>query len=488
MERSPSDRPGLKRSLGLLHVTSLVVGTIIGASIFVQPSEITRHVPTLTGVLLVWTASGLLTVIGALVCAELASAFPDAGGPYVFLGREYGPVMGFLWGWAMFWSVHSGIIAAMAMVFARYAAYFAPLDEWGMRGAAVAAILALSAINYVGVAYGSRLQTAFTIVKVAAILLLVTAGFLFGAGGPSPDAASPAPAAAGAALSVDGFLLAMVAGLFAFGGWHMATYAAEETRDPRRTLPRALAIGTLVVTVCYIALNAAYLSVLPLATVVSSTRVAADAAVAMMGGGGATVMSTLVVFSVFGALSGVILAGPRAYYAMARDGALFSCFAAVHPRFQTPHRAIALQAAWASVLAATGTYRDIFSRVIYTEWIFFALMALGLFRLRRRPDYAPMYRVWGYPLLPALFVVASLVVVINRIWTSPTDSLIGLGLVAAGAPVYWIARRREGAYERAGGGAAAPAARGTWRPAADESPAARARASGVDGGGKGDTI
>ncbi|NIP79115.1 MAG: APC family permease, partial [Gemmatimonadetes bacterium] len=195
------------------------------------------------------------------------------------------------------------------------------------------------------------------------------------------------------AFTLGDFALALVAGLFAFGGWHMVTYNAEETLDPERTIPRALVVGTLVVTACYILLNAVYLYVLPLETVAASDRVAADAADAVLGRGGGMIMSALVVFSTFGALSGIILAGPRVYYAMARDGLLFRWLGEVHPRYRTPHRAIVLQAVWASVLVSTGTYRALFTRVIYTEWIFFGLMAVGLILLRRGPGPTPPYQV-----------------------------------------------------------------------------------------------
>jgi APA family basic amino acid/polyamine antiporter len=201
-------------------------------------------------------------------------------------------------------------------------------------------------------------------------------------------------------------------------------------------------IGVLVVTLCYIALNAAYLYVLPLERVATSTRIAADAASVLVGPSGAAAMSALVVFSTFGALNGIVLTGPRVYYAMARDGLLFRWLGDIHPRFETPHRAIVLQAVWSSVLVATGTYRQLFTRVIYTEWIFFGLMAAGLFLLRRRPGYAPDYRTWGYPLAPAAFAIASFVIVANQIVTDPVESATGLLLVLIGLPIYAIWLRK----------------------------------------------
>jgi APA family basic amino acid/polyamine antiporter len=430
----------LRPSLGLTHATAMVVGTIIGASIFVQPSEITKLMPSVSGILLVWLAAGVLTLAGALVCAELASAFPQTGGVYVFLKEAYSPALGFLWGWAMFWSMHSGIIAAIATVFARYAAQFVPLTDTGLRLVAVSVIVGLSAVNYVGVRHGGLIQNVFTAAKVLAILAIVSAGLVWH--GPAHAVASAGVGAGD--LSVRGLILAIAAGLFAYGGWHMVTYTAGETKDPARTIPRALLIGTLIVTACYAGLNAIYLRVLPLDAVRASTRVAADAADVLFGGGGASIMAALVMVSTFGAVNGIILVGPRVYYSMARDRLLFKSVGAVHPVFGTPHRAIVLQAIWSSALALTNTYGALFSRVIYTEWIFFALMAAGLMRLRRRPDYRPSYRIVGYPLVPVTFVVASVVIVAIQMSASPRDSLIGMAIVIAGLPVYgWWSRARS---------------------------------------------
>lgn len=425
----------LQRSLGVSHATAMVVGTIIGASIFVQPSEITRQMPTVGGILLVWVGAGLLTICGALACAELASAFPRTGGVYVYLTETYSPAAGFLWGWAMFWSMHTGIIAAIAMVFARYAAVFIPMSDTGLRLTAVGLILVLSVVNIFGVKHGGRVQTIFTAAKVTAIVLMIIAGTWLTWGQPMPAVPEVTTGA-----TFNGFALAMVAGLFAYGGWHMVTFTAGETRDAATTIPRALVFGTLIVTVCYAGLNAIYLRVLPLETLRASTRVAADAADALLGSGGAGAMAVLVMVSTFGAVNGIILTGPRVYYSMAQDGLLFRWFGETHPRFQTPHRALVLQAVWASLLTLTDTYRALFTRVIYTEWIFFALMVGGLFVLRRRAGYTPTYRIWGYPVIPALFVIASLTIVAVQIASDPGNSAIGLGMVLLGWPVYrlWV--------------------------------------------------
>lgn len=435
----PPSETALVRTMGLPQAVAMVVGIIIGASIFVQPSEVTRLVSNVPALLGVWLLAGLLTLCGALVCARLAIAFPKTGGVYVYLSETVSPVAGFLWGWAMFWSMHSGIMAAIAVVFARYVGWFVPLDDRGMRLVAVGGIFVLSMINYVGVRPGSAAQTLLTAAKLAAILAILVLVYVLA----PPVAhhtvhAAPLP-------PLRNFVLSVGAGLFAFGGWHMVTYAAEETRRPEVTIPRALIIGTLIVTACYLGLNAAYLRVLPIEKVLASNRVAADAASVLVGPSGAAFISGLVIVSALGSLNGIILSGPRVYYAMANDGLWFRWMAAIHPRFRTPHLAILAQSVWACVLVATGTYRSLFTRVVYTEWLFFGLMTAGLLRAIHS-GRIPVSRRWSYTLIASLFIASCLVIVANELAASPVDSAVGLLLVAAGLPVYyfWARQRAQG--------------------------------------------
>ncbi len=409
--------------MGLVRTTAMVVGIIIGASIFVQPSEVSRHVSTTRAMFAVWTAAGILSIAGAIVSATLASRFPKTGGIYIYLKETISPGVGFLWVWAMFWSAHSGIIAAIAMVLARYVSVLAPLGDRGTTFVAIACILLLSAINYFGVRAGSTVQTAFTIAKMAAIAGILIAVTLI---------ASPRPSSSIVANSAHGwreFLLGISAGLFAFGGWHQVTYAAGETHRAEKTIPRALLIGMGIVTISYLSLNAAYLRVLPLATVLNSQHVASDAAGVLVGPRGAELVAVLVIVSAIGGLSGTILAGPRVYYAVARDGLAWRAMGQAHPRFQTPHLAIAAQAIWSCALVATGTYRTLFTRVVYTEFLFFGLMAIGLMRLERRLTIAPL-----------LFLLGCAVVVINQLTADLKEAAIGLLLVAAGLPVYYFSK------------------------------------------------
>lgn len=445
MSASPgATGPSLTRTISLTQATAMVVGTVIGTSIFVQPSEITREVPTVTGILVAWLAAGALTFVGALVCAELASAFPVTGGVYVFLREAFSTRMAFLWGWANVWSIHAGVVAAIAMVAGRYLAFFVPMSELAQQVAAAGVILAISAVNAVGVRAGTAVQTAITGAKLAAIVLLLGLGLGFARAG----SGDPFHLGLGelAAVPIDRLLTGVVAGLFAFGGWHVVTYTAGETTDAARTVPRALMLGTLIVTTCYVGMNAVYLRVLPLDAVRASPRIAADVAEALVGRGVAGAVSALVVLSAVGALFGIMLAGPRMYLTMARDGVMVPWIDAVHPVYRTPHRAIWLQGAWASVLVVTGSYSTLFMRAIYTEWFFFALLAVGLFRLRARASYRPVYRMWGYPVAPALFVLVSAAIVANQFWTRPVEALIGALIVASGWPVaVWLTNRAGGA-------------------------------------------
>jgi APA family basic amino acid/polyamine antiporter len=268
-------------------------------------------------------------------------------------------------------------------------------------------------------------------VKVLAVFAIMILGWTLGASAP----VSSAPAMP---VSAANFLLAVGAGLFAFGGWHMVTYTAEETINPTQTIPRSLMIGIVVVTVSYMGLNAVYLRVLPIEQVMSSSRVAADAFETLIGPGAAGVISAVVMFSSFGALNGIVMVGPRVYYQMAQDGLWFRFTGHLHPTFQTPDRAIIVQAVWSSVLVMTGSYRALFTRVIYTEWIFFALLALGVVLMRRRPGYAPAWRMPLVPLAPIAFIVVSLMIVVNQIRVDVASAAMGLGIVATGIPAYYL--------------------------------------------------
>src|SRR6476646_2304205 len=436
----------LRRSMGLTAATSMVVGIIVVASIFVQPSEVTLLVPNRSGVILAWLVSGVLTLCAALVCAELARLFPDTGGVYVFLKQVYSPALGFLWGWTMFFVMHAGILAAIAVVLARYAGYFFGLSDSSVRMLAMAAVLLVSFIQYLGVKQGSAVQVVLTVAKVCAVALLCALIFTFG-----KTTHHDVIASADQPVHFASFGLAVAAGLFAFGGWHMVSYSAGETRNPERTIPRALIIGVLIVTACYTLLNAAYLYVMPLGSVATSTRVAADAMERVLGPVGSKAITVVIIVSALGSLNGIALAGPRVYYAMAQDGLVFRWMGALHPKRQTPYLAIAAQAVWACILATTNSYRALFGRVIYTEWLFFALLAAGIFVLHRRGQYTPKFLAFGYALLPIVSCVTSAAIAANQIWAAPRESFWGLSLLLMGLPVYFFWAHRTATQRAARG-------------------------------------
>jgi APA family basic amino acid/polyamine antiporter len=287
---------------------------------------------------------------------------------------------------------------------------------------------------------GSAVQVTLTAAKLCAIALMCA--LIFTLGRTAHDAV---PVSAGQPIRLTSFGLAVAAGLFAFGGWHMVSYSAGETRNPERTIPRALIYGVLIVTACYTLLNTAYLYVMPLSSVATSTRIAADAMARVLGPRGSKAITVVIIVSALGALNGIALAGPRVYYAMAEDGLAFRWMAALHPTRRTPYLAIAAQAVWACFLATTNSYRALFTRVIYTEWLFFALLAAGIFVLHHRGQYAPKYLAFGYPLLPVVSLVTSAAIAGNQIYAAPRDSFVGLSLLLLGLPVYffWAARRSK---------------------------------------------
>ena len=442
-----SARQELKKDIRLHHATAMVVGIIIGASIFVQPSEITGPVPSLSGAALVWLAAGVLTFFGALVAAELASTFPESGGVYAYLREAFSPLVGFLWGWAMFWTMHTGIIAAIAMVFARYLAYFLPLGDMGIKLAAVAAILLLSWVNYLGVKQGSNLQTAFTAAKVLAILLMIGVGFALGTPAESVSRASrrlrhgysSTQRSQAAAVRPPGRGLPPGLPHCTGGGplrlRRMAHGDLQRRGDrrTRKTIPRALTIGR---PDCHRLLHRPERRLLLCPSPGDGHQLRTGRGRCRRCRGGAREALScpaLVVFSTFGAISGIILAGPRVYFAMARDGLLFRWLGAVHPTRGVPHRAIWLQGIWACFLVLTGTYRALFTRVVYTEWIFFGLMAVGLFLFRRRPGVeAGAIPPGAIPLVPAVFAFSAFAIVINQVVADPVESSLGLGFRAPG--------------------------------------------------------
>jgi APA family basic amino acid/polyamine antiporter len=428
----------LLRAIGPLGATAIVVGNVIGSGIFLIPHNVAQKVGSAEALLAVWIVGGVLSLAGALSLGELGAAIPEAGGVYVYLREAYGKLAGFLYAWTEVLVITAGSIAALGVAFSIYAASLVPLSPAAQKVVAVGAIALLTAVNVIGVREGTAVQTVFTLAKLSGLAIIV--GFALFAPAAEPVAsAQPLPTPA---TTFSSFAVALIGVIWAFNGWHHFSLAAGEVKDPARVVPRAYLLGLLIITGAYLAANLAYLRVLSLEALAERQTVAAAAMEAMTGPRGATFVSVLILCSIFGALNGTVLAGPRACYAMARDGVLFSFFARIHPRFKTPAPAIVLVGAWSAVLALSGTYEELFTYVMFAGWIFLAAATLAVLVLRRRrPELPRPYRTWGYPWTPLIFVAGALVVTVNTLVTNPVEAGIGLAIVACGVPVFLFWRR-----------------------------------------------
>jgi APA family basic amino acid/polyamine antiporter len=415
-----------------------VVGTIIGSGIFLVPHNVALHVGSPGALLSVWVVGGVLSLAGALSLAELGAATPEAGGIYVYLRQAYGKLIAFLYGWAMLLVAESGGVATLAVAFAIYSGNFLPLAPFHQKLVASGVIAVLTVVNILGVRKGAAVQTIFMFAKLGGLAIIVGLA-LFSPGITTVGSSLPLPTPH---TTLGSFGVALVGVLWAYHGWQHLSYAAGEVKDPGRVLPRSFLWGTLLIILVYLSANLAYLRVLSLGALVEHQRVAARAMEALAGPRGAALVSALILCSIFGALNGNILGGARVLYAMARDGVFFEAVGRVHRRFETPAVALVLQGVWAIVLATSGTYEQLYTYVIFTAWVFYAGAVLAVVVLRRRlPQLARPYHVWGYPFLPIAFSIAALAIVGNTLARSPRESLMGLGLVLLGVPIYLVWRR-----------------------------------------------
>ncbi len=433
-----------RRALGPFDATMVVIGGIIGAGIFLTPSIVAQRLDTPLLVLGVWVAGGVIALAGAFSYAELGALFPKAGGQYVYLRDGLHPLAGFLYGWALLLVIESGAIAAVAITFATYALRVVAGPETAKVPLAIASLVVLSVINYVGVKPGSRVLNVLVVLKVAALAILVGAGFIAaGHAGWFTDARATAP---GSPSTIVAFGAALVPILFTYGGWQNVNYVGEEIRDVKRNMPIALMAGTTAVVLIYVTVNIVYLRALGLQGLAASTAPAADAARRMFGPGGDVFVSAAIAVSTFGFLDLAILAPTRVYYAMAADRLFVPALARLHPRFQTPSLAIVVQSAWSCFLALTGTYEQLTDYVVFADWIFFGLTVYTVLPFRRavplasRPPDA--FRAPGYPVVQVLFSAIAAAVVLSVIRANPASAAKGAVLIALGIPVYyWYARR-----------------------------------------------
>ena len=437
---------------------SIVIGTVIGSGVFLVPSTMIRAVGSVQLLFVVWIVAGLLSLFGALTYAELAAAMPEAGGEYVYLSAAYGPFWGYLYGWTQFWVAKSGSIATLAAGFYTYLTIFFPVFGLnfltiplpiGPGGSllhihygqllAIALILCLGGVNYLGVRAGGGVQVVVTAIKLGLLAAVVAVGLLAGKG-PLAHLSGHIPATAGIA----GFFTAMVSALWAYDGWNNVSMVSSEVKDPQRNLPRALIFGTLAVIAIYLLINLAYFYVLGASKVGASPHVAAD----MMGtiGGHVAVagITVAVLISIFAALNGSILSGARVPYAMARDGLFFRSAAVVNPKFRSPGNAMIMLCLWSSVVVLSGWFDDLYNFVIFGSWILYLMTAASVIVLRwKRPQMERPYRVIGYPFVPVLFIAVALLLLVSTLHTRPRESLMGLGMMGLGIPFYFLWKRRE---------------------------------------------
>ena len=458
---SQTEKPTLRRALGLSAAIAIVVGTTIGSGIFLVPKDMINQVGTPGMVFAVWIFGGILSLFGALTYAEMAAALPGAGGEYVYLTEAYGPFWGFVFGWTQLWVAKSASIATLATGFYLYLANFIPELSHvaltiplplGPEGGpleirygqlfAMVVIMALAWLNYYGVQFGGAVQVAVTVVKVVLIIGIVIIG-LGSSHGSVANFSTTIPAAGG----FTGFFAALVAALWAYDGWNNVSMVSSEIKNPSRNLPLALIGGMLLIIVVYLAANAAYFYVLPAQSVGTSDRVAGEMMRRILGAPGAGAVSVAAMISIFAALNGSILTGSRVPYAMARDGLFFARVGFVHPKYRTPGVSIIAVSAWGAILLLSGQYDNLYRLVIFSSWILYGLAAAAVIVLRKkRPDLQRPYRVLGYPIVPILFVGVAGLLLVSTFIKSYRESIIGLVLIAAGIPFYyhWNRNGRRG--------------------------------------------
>src|SRR5213594_4864224 len=438
----------LQRHLGVGAMAALVVGEVIAIGIFLTPATMARSVGSPFWLLVVWLLMGAMALSGALCYGALAARAPEAGGGYVYLREAYGPAVAFLYGWKCLLVMDPGITAALAAGLASYVGYALGLSGVWLKVIAIGTILALAAVNVAGLRVGSRLMQWLTAIKLGALGLIAILALVLRAGSWSNFVPFMAQRPGS-----DPLPLALAAGLmgafFAFGGWWEISKLAGEARDPARTLPRALALGVTIVTGIYIVTSAVFLYLVPLEQVMSGETFAAQAGEALFGAAGGRVFAAIVIVAVLGSLLGLLMALPRVYYAMARDGVFFKPVGVVHPRFGTPARAIGIQAGLASLYVALGTFNQIIAYFVFVTVLFVGLTVAGLFRIRRS-SLATGYRTWGYPFTPVLFLALVAVLLVLLAGHNPLQAALGVAIVALGAPVYVLVFRRPLTLKPAG--------------------------------------
>ena len=432
----------LRRTLGLTDLMLIVIGTVIGSGIFIVPATTLQQTGNDVSVaLLVWVVAGVLSVLGALTYGEMGAANPDAGGLYVYIRDAFGELPAFLYGWTALLVISSGSVATLAVAFSAYLGQIIPVSPLAAKIVSVATIGVVMLLNVRGTRESANVQNATTGLKTIALVGISIVLIIMGRHTTHAAAVAAAPHAA---TSLSMFATAMIGVLWAYEGWQYATFAAGEVRDPQRTFPRGIIIGTASIVGIYVLANVGYIAALGAAGAARSPRIAADAVGALLGPVAGKLIAAVILVSIFSAANGLTLTAPRLYFAMSRDGVFFRRLAEVHPRFGTPAIAVLASSLWAMILAATGSFEQLFTYVVFVGWIFYALGALAIFTYRRRAPHAVRpFRVPGYPVTPLLFVAAALTVVVNTVVTQPARAAMGLTVTLVGAPVFFIWRAQR---------------------------------------------
>jgi amino acid transporter len=439
----------LPRQLGFLSTTAVLIGSTIGSGIFRSPAGIAERLPGPLPLLVVWGTGGLFALCGALTLAEIAGVFPRTGGLYVYLREAWGKLPAFLFGWAELVIIRAAALGAISTTFAEYFLRVLGYDtsvapyDWYVHLIAAAAIALTAVFNYVGLRWGSLVQNITTLAKYGGLLFIVLLALTLAL---PKTGGHYTPLVPEGSFSFSAFGLALVAVLWAYDGWEDVTFVGGEVKNPGRALPLAIVVGTLAVVVIYLLTNLAYLAVLPVGEIRQSQLVAADVASRLIGPAGVVLISSMVMLSAFGTLNGSILTAPRIFFAMADDGLFLRKVAAVHPKFRTPYVAITLCAALGIVFVLVRDFQQLADAFVIAIVPFLALSVAAVFALRRRPDYDPPFRVPGYPIVPIIFIIATICLLVNAIVdpSSRWATVAVLGAVVLGIPVYYatVGRRR----------------------------------------------
>lgn len=431
---------GLRKELGLFHSVSIVGGIMIGSGIFYVSTYVLERSGLSAGfAILAWVIAGLMSLMAALCYAELGTSMPQAGGTYNYISKAYGPGIGFSMGITDFFISQSGSISALAVGFTTYFSLLVPLTEWQIKGMAIAIIVVLSLVNMMGVKKGGNLQSIFMIAKLVPIGIIIVCGLVMGKMNNQMDIV---PGEGMNPLSA--FALAIVAALWAFDGWSSVYIVSEELKNPKRDLPRAVIIGVLGVTIVYVLFNLALLKVLPIDEIVATEAPGSMAAQAIFGKPGAVLVTVGALIAIFGSCNGCILAYPREYYAMARDKRFFKVFAKINPKTGTPVNAQLATMVVSSALILFGTFEQLTALVAFCAWIYYTLGVSSVYVFRKKyPDMERPYKVWGYPVLPAVTILLSLVVLVTTLWEDPMNSAIGVAIPVAGYILYHVYFKKQ---------------------------------------------